>query len=160
MIDEEKSERLVRFFEDLLAFYQKFLALEREKYSVVLSEKLESLDECMNREQAFSLKARGLESSRQELLKEIGVQQSTFRELIPQVDLSRQEQMRNLYQELSNTVSSIQSVNSKCTKMIRVKSGRVSHLLAQAQNHPELKQIYGSKLQSAAEHPVSFSKKI
>ncbi len=160
MINAEKSERLVRFFEDLLVFYQKFLDLEREKYSIVLSEKLESLDECMNREQAFSLKARGLESSRQELLKEMGIQQSTFRELIPQVDLSKQEQMQSLYQELSSTVSSIQSVNSKCTNMIRFKRERVSHILAQAENHPELKQIYGSKLRSTAEHPVSFSKKI
>jgi hypothetical protein len=160
MLDAEKSERLIRFFEDLLVFYQEFLDLERKKYNVVLSEKLGSLDEGMNQEQAFSLKARGLESSRQGLLKEMGIQQCTFRELIPQVDLSKQEQMRSLYQELSSTVSSIQSVNSKCTNMIRFKRERVSHILAHAENHPELKQIYGSKLQGAAEHPVSFSKKI
>lgn len=160
MVDAENSDRLVRFFEDLLAFYKTFLVLEKEKYNVVLSGKLEALDECMNREQAFSMKARGLENNRQELLKEVGAAHGTFRELIPQVDPAKQEKMRSLYAELSDTVSSIRNINDKCTKMIHIKMNHVSRILAQAENHPELKKIYGSKLQGAAEHDVSFSKKI
>jgi hypothetical protein len=160
MLTKEWSDRLLGFFKGLLDFYKKFLALEREKYNILISGRLEQLDGCMKREQAFSLKARGLEQKRQDLLKEAGEGQSSFRELIGQTEPSLQPNMRKIYSELSSTVSDVQRTNKKCSEITHMKLGYVSQMISKAENGPELKQIYGKK-QGQAEMPEdSFSKKV
>ena len=159
MVDAAWSDRLLRFFRDMLAFYEEFLSFEKEKYAVLVSGKLKELDTCLKREQAFTLKARGFEHNRVRLLKEAGVSDGTFRELISKLEPSRQEPMKKLYGEISGTVGRLQNTNSRCSQMTRVKLGRVSHILSNAENHPELKRIYGKKLPDA-EPGSTFSEKI
>lgn len=159
MIDAEWSDRLIQFFESLLDFYKEFLSFEQEKYSIIASGKLNELDSYLKREQAFVLKARGLDQERIKTLEEAGAAEGTFREMIPQLEPSRQERMKSLYEQISDTVNKLQSVNKRCSQMTRLKLGRVSKVLSSLENHPELKQIYGKKLQNAGSEGT-FSRKI
>lgn len=160
MIDAERSDKLLRFFGNMLAFYQDFLTFERDKYNIIASGELEKLDEALKQEQAFTLKARGLEIERKKLLEEAGAAQYTFRELIPQVELSRQEPMKKLYSDISATVADVRQVNERCSRMTHLKMGRVSQILSKIEDHPELKQIYKSNLQNPAGGEGSFSRKV
>ena len=160
MIDAERSDKLLRFFESMLAFYQDFLTFEREKYNIIVSGELGKLDEALNRAQAVTLKARGLEIDRKKVLEEAGAAQYTFRELIPQVEPSRRGAMEKLYGGISATVADVRQVNERCSRMTRLKMGRVSQILSKIEDHPELKQIYKSNLQNPAGAESSFSRKV
>lgn len=160
MINGEWSDKLIHFFDGLLAFYKKFLSFENEKYDTIISGKLDQLDSCLKQEQAFVLKARGLDHDRKMLLEEAGAAQDTFREMIPNLEPSRQETMQKLYEEISDTISSIQSMNKRCSQMIKIKLGQVSKVLSQLENHPELKKIYSDKLQNVEQPEGTFSRKI
>lgn len=160
MIDAKQSDRLLHFFEEMFSFYQDFLAFEQEKYGIIVSGDFAKLDEALKREQAFTLKARGMESERAELLEEIGAEGSTFRELIPQIEPSRQKKMQALYEDISSAVGRIRQTNERSSRMIQVKMGHVSKVLANLENHPELKQIYNDKFNRQLNAENTFSRKI
>lgn len=160
MIDAQQSDRLLRFFETMLSFYRDFLAFEREKYDLILSDDFAKLDEALRREQAFTLKARGMENDRKKLLQETGVTQGTFRELIPQTEPSRQEKMRKLYEDISAAVEDIRQVNDRSGRMIRLKTARVSKVLSNLEGHPELKQIYSHNFKQEPGSESTLSRKV
>lgn len=160
MIDAERSDRLLRFFEDMLSFYQEFLAFEQEKHGVILSGDFAKLDAALGREQAFTLKARGMESDREKLLRETGAPGGTFRELIPQLEPSRQDELRRLYEGISSAVGDIRRINERSDRMIRVNLGRVSKALSALEGNPELKRIYRNDLKSEPGAESTFSRKI
>lgn len=163
MVSSEWSKKLVRFFEEMLGFYRKFLALEQEKYTVLISgkpEDLKKLDGYMKREQAFALKARGFESDRQKMLTEAQAPQGTLRELIAQIDPASKADMQKLYQELSDVIAEVQSTNKKCARITKIKIDSVSHVLSNIENHPELRKIYGDQLKDAEKSKTVFSEKV
>ncbi len=114
----------------------------------------------LRQEQAFTLKARGLEHDRVKLLENVGIAGGTFRELIPQMEVSRQEKMRELYKDISAAVADIRQVNERSDHLIRINTGRVSKILSHLEKHPELKQVYDSRLREKAGHESTFSRKI
>ena len=161
MIAAKQSDRLIGFFRNMLSFYRDFLAFEQEKHGVILAGNFAKLDAALKREQAFTLKARGLESEREKLLQETGASGGTFRELIPQLDPSRQDEMRGLYEELSKTVGDIRQINERSDRMIRVNLARVSKTVSQLEGNPELKQIYKEKdFKGEPGRESTFSRKI
>jgi hypothetical protein len=160
MIDAEQSDRLLRFFENMLSFYRDFLAFEREKHGVILAGDFAKLDAALKKEQAFTLKARGMENDRTKLLREIGAEGGTFRELIPQIEPARQDEMRRLYEGISAAVGDIRRINERSERVIRVNLGRISKTLSALEGNPELKQIYRNDLKSEPGAENTFSKKI
>lgn len=160
MINAEQSDKLLCFFENMLSFYREFLSFERGKHDILLSGDFPKLDESLRQEQAFTLKARGLEHDRVKLLEESGTTGSTFRELIPQIEVSRQEKMRGLYKDISAAVEDIRQVNERSNHLIRINMGHVSKILSHLENHPELKQVYNDRLKNEAGHESSFSRKV
>lgn len=160
MIDAAWSDRLILFFTEMLEFYKKFLALESEKYTKVVSGQLNELDSFMKQEQAYLLKSRGMEQERLEILEKAGAPKASFREMIPLLEPARQESIRKLYEEITTTISKLQNMNKKCSQMTRLKLGQISRILSNLEDHPELKQIYGDKLQNAAKPEGTFSRKI
>jgi hypothetical protein len=160
MIGAQQADELIRFFEQMLAFYREFLAFEREKYEIIVSGNFQKLDASLKREQAFTLKARGFEKNRVKILQELGCTQSTFRQLIEEVDPSRREAMQKLYEDLSSTVSDVKAVNERASGMLKAKMNRVSKILSKMENQPELKKIYGSHQEEGLGHETTFSKKV
>lgn len=160
MIGTEQTDRLLHFFEEMLAFYRDFLEFERRKYDIIVSGDFAKLDESLRQEQAFTLKARGLESDRVKLLGETGCSGVQFRNLPAEVDPSRREAMQKLYEGISSAVMGVQQVNERCAGMTKVKMARASKTLSEMENHPELKKIYGEKFKGNTGEGSTFSRKI
>lgn len=160
MIEAEQADRLLRFFDEMLAFYRSFLAFEREKYEIIVSGDFAKLDESLRQEQAFTLKARGLEGDRVKLLEETGCTQYRFGDLAGEMDPSRSGTMQKLCEEISATLENVRLVNERAAGMTRMKMARVSKTLSEMENHPELKKIYGNKLSESAGPESTFSRKI
>jgi flagellar biosynthesis/type III secretory pathway chaperone len=160
MMDAESSGRLISYFKNLLEFYQKFLKLEQEKHEYLKQNKLDRLDECIKREQAFVLKARGLELDRMELLRKIRHPNAKFRELIPEFPSESREQAQNLYESLSSVLTDMKKTNKENQLLTERKLRRASVVLEKLKGHPELQKIYNEKTRNKNQFPVLLSKKI
>lgn len=159
-MEKETSDRLISFLEGMLPFYRKFLEVETNKYQDLAAGKLDSLNAHVRREEAFVLKARGMEQERQRLLEEAGLGGKTFRESIPSFPAEEKDRLEKLYRDLSGTVGQIRAVNSKNSSLTRLKLGQISQILSRLENNPELKRIYGEKLNAAAPADSFYSKKV
>ena len=149
MIDTALSDKLYALFSDTLEFYKDFLALETEKYGGVAAGRLDAINAGMVKEQAFIMKAKGLEAERRKLLEEAGEEKTTLRELIDMLPAEKQPAMRRLHMELSGTVNSLKRTNDRCQQLTKIKLHQISKTLSNLEDHPELKRIYGSE----SEHP-------
>lgn len=160
MLDGKTAEGLIPFFEELLKFYREFLKLEEEKYGDLQEGRLDRLDEHMKQEQARVLRARGLEQERQLLLSQTGEPATPFRDLIPNFPEELQERIRAVYDELSSVLLELRQATQKNDRLTRQKLRRVSAVIDQMENHPELRKIYSEKLGTEAAPSGILSKKI
>ena len=160
MLDGETAGRLIPFFEELLKFYREFLKVEEEKYGDLTEGRLDRLDARMKQEQACVLRARGLEQERQQLLSKAGEPATPFRDLIPKFPSELREKIQAVFEDLSSVLLELRETARKNDQMTRQKLRRVSAVLEQLENHPELRQIYSEKLGTEAAPSGILSKKV
>ena len=156
MIDDALAGRLCDFFGGLLEFYRNFLSLETEKYGDISAGRLASVNARIKTEQAFVMRARGLEADRRKLLEEAGAEQATMRELVPLLPTEKQLAMQDLHTELSRTLNCLKRTNDNCQQMTKDKLRQISKTLSNLEDHPELKQIYGSAAESGTDGVFSI----
>ncbi len=159
MLSADLADRLNALLEQALGFYREFLKLEREKYDVVAAGRLEKLDACMKREQAFVLKARGLDRERQKLMDETPTPHAALRELLPACPPEKRERARSLYGSLSAAVGELRKANDRCQKLTRVRLNQISRIRSKIENNPELRRTYGESAKAAPPPEGFFSEK-
>lgn len=160
MLDHALCDEIIAFFSSMLEFYKSFLSLESQKYTDVANGSLETLNAHMSKEQAFVLKARGLEQDRQQLMEKAGIPKATFREMIAQFPDEKRDAANRLYTDISNVTGKLRQTNINCNRLIKVKLGHVSKILSVLKDHPELRRIYGTGTESKATEGIHFSEKI
>lgn len=160
MLDKPMSDKLTALFKRMLAFYEKFLQLETEKYEDVKAGVLDRLDQRIREEQAFLLKARGLEHERLKLQEKAGCPQTAFRDLIPLFAPEQQESMRKLYDDLSAVIRKLKQTNEDCNRLTGAKLHQAEIILNRMQNSPELRAVYDSKVKKRTQAPGLFSEKV
>ncbi len=160
MLDSGTARNLTALFETMLEFYQKFLAMEQEKLDVLKKGQLEALDPLLRREQAFVLRAKGLELDRQHLLEGTENSKATFRELLKLFVPEEREKPQKLYGELSAVINRLQKVSSDSERLLQIKSLRAAAVLNKLENDPKLRQIYNEKLNKTKPDRPVFSEKI
>lgn len=160
MIDEKTSDCLISYFNRLLEFYRRFLNFEIEKRGYLEHGQLDRLDECMKKEQAFVLKARGLEQERIRLMERTPRPEARFREIIPQFPSGLREQVQDLYEKLSSVLTELKETTRRSSLLMEQKLRRVSVTLDRLKGHTDLEKIYG--LKNAGGRPSSefLSRKI
>jgi flagellar biosynthesis/type III secretory pathway chaperone len=160
MIDERTSSRMISYFSRLLEFYQKFLDFETEKYGCLEQNKLDKLNDFMKREQAFVLKARGLEQERAGLMRQTPQPKARFREVIPLFPSGSREQIQNLYEKLSSVLTELKETNHRSSLLMERKLRRASAVVDRLKGQTDLQKIYGQKIGNGGFHPGFLSKKI
>lgn len=160
MLEKTAMDDLTAFFERLLAFYRSFLQLESEKYADVKAGRLDRLDRRIRGEQAYLLKARGLERERLSLQEKAGCPGATFRELIPLFAPERQETARKLYADLSSVIRELKRTNEDCNRLTDAKLRKAEKIVESLRNDPGLAAAYDAKVKKAKRAAGLFSKKV
>lgn len=146
MIDTELSKKFITYFTKLIAFYKDFLSLEAGKYGDIKNGNLKTLDGYMKKEQAFVLKAKGLEIERQKLMDQTEKPKATFKEIIPLFEPESRGQIKSLYDGLSGVVLEFKKLNAQSNNLTKAKLRRASVVLSKLKNNPELRKTYNEKL--------------
>ncbi|WP_411676473.1 flagellar protein FlgN [Caproicibacter sp.] len=160
MMDEKTSGSLISYFNKLLDFYQKFLGLEKEKLDDLQNGRLDLLDECLKREQAFVLEARGLEQERAKLMDLTPQPDAQFRALIPQFPGEYREQAQALFRRLSSVLEEMKETNQQNTVLLEQKLHAASAVIDKLKNRSELRKTYDEKIRDGSQPPAFLSTKI
>lgn len=134
MMDQKTGGELIAYFRRLVSFYQKFLEMETGKYQILKQNHLEKLNQTLKKEQAFTLKARGLEVERKKRMEKTEAPNAVFRDLIPLFPPDQQKEARSLYHTLSITLNHLKLVSDKSNRLIRLKLHRISSLKERAES--------------------------
>lgn len=159
-MDMHTSDCIVAYFDKLLKFYRDFSALEQNKYGILAQGTLDRLDDCMKKEQAYVLKARGLEQERISLMEQTPRPKAAFREMIPLFPSEHQEKLQSLYEELSSVLLEIKELNRKSNQIAEQKLHTATTLIDKIKEQPELQKIYSEKARNKNQSPVFLSTKI
>lgn len=160
MLDQKTEETLLSFLRELTEFYRNFLKLETDKQAELEEGLLDRLDARMKEEQAYVLRARGLEVRRRKLMELTPQPEATFRELIGLFSPERQGTAREIYDSLSSMLLELRETNQKNNRLAELKLRQVSAVLAKLENRPDLKEMYDEKLESRSRPSGILSKKI
>jgi hypothetical protein len=160
MVNLPLSNEFLLFFQRYLSFYKEFLHLETGKYNDIISNNLGSLDEHVKTEQAYMLKSRGLELERAKLMAQTETPNATFKEMIFLFDLSVQDQIKLLYNDLSEVLLNLKNMNLRCNYLTKLKLQRVEIDLKKLKNQPELQALYNAQAHENGISTSIFSKKI
>ena len=142
MIDKELAEKLLEFLRNYLNFYKSFLEIESKKYSDLANNNVATLDAHVRNEEAFMLKARGLELERDKLVAQAGGPKSTFRQLIPMFEPALQPQAKSIFDELSQVTLNLKETNLRCNQLTELKLHKIEKDINILKNNPELQRIY------------------
>ena len=113
-------DQFAQVIKEMISLFEGFLPLEQEKLKAVQENKLTVLEDCMTKEQAVVLKLRGLEKKRETVQKEMGWEGKTFREILELVPETREREFRQLFEQLSQSISTFQSTNESALDAITV----------------------------------------
>lgn len=160
MIDRTLSDEFLLFFQRYLTFYKEFLVLETAKYNDIISGNLSALDGHLKSEQAYVLKSKGLELDRTKLMDQTENPKATFKELIPSFDPSMQDQIKSIYNNLSQVILNLKRTNLQSNYIAKLKLHRVETDMQKLKNHPEMQALYNSQALENGMSANIFSKKI
>ncbi len=160
MINKTLSDKMLPFFQKYLAFYKDFLQLETDKYNDMANNIVSTLDKRVKTEQAYMLKSKGLEIERDKLVAQTGSPKSTFRQLIPMFDPSMQDQIREIYEELSQVLLYLKEINLRCNQLTELKLHKIEIDCQKMSKNPELQKQYDSRAREGHVYKSILSKKI
>ncbi len=113
-------ERFKKVINDLIVLFEESLPLEHEKLKAVQNDDVAAVEDCMRREQAVMMKMKGLEQKREKVQQELGWQDKSFREIINAVPEDDRQEMKELFDRLSNAVKVFQDANQSALDMMKV----------------------------------------
>ncbi len=160
MINQSLADEIFRFFQRYLTFYKEFLQLETEKYNDIAVNRVSALDGHVKAEEALMLKSRGLELERDRLVAKTEKPEATFRELIPLFEHPLQEQVKQIYDELSKVLLDLKEINLRCNYLTELRLHRIQIDLKKLENHPELQKLYNAQARAGGASMNFISKKI
>lgn len=125
-------------FKDYLTFLQKLRqeltelnAVEQKKITAVQSGDLDTLDVCMKQEQAATMSLRGQEQRRNQMLKELGLEQVPFRELPRHAPDALRSEAQQTVEQLMQAYQVLTSAQSAARTLMESDLRKIEHQLAQ-----------------------------
>jgi len=157
MMEETLAREILLFLEDYASFYKDFLQLETQKYESIVSNNLELMDSFSSQEQAYKLKARGLEQKRENLLKEAGYEKITFRKLLDQLPESSRGKAADLFRGLSSVILDLKEINLRSIYLVEIRLHRIENMIKKQSGAPA--EAYGKTPQHSMTQTV-ISRKV
>lgn len=124
----------ITVIEDLTQLFQELIQIEQTKLEAAKKNRITHVEECMNREQAAILKLKGLDRKREICQETLGFKDYTFQEILSRTSGSEHEQLRSLFNDLSNYVRLFQDTNDSARTMIELNIHKINNAISNTQN--------------------------
>ncbi len=117
-------------------FVQDLTAVEQEKFEAATANNILIIEDCIKKEQALLLRSRGLEQKREHLLKAMGAEKMTLRQLMDSVSSMEKSQLAPLCHALDESLAKYQEVYHNAKLSIEANLHRVNTALESMTGKP------------------------
>lgn len=131
-------DRLEHIVKDSIETYRAFLELEKNKYDILLKDDYRKLNEVIQEEQVYNLKIRGIEQKKDTILKELGLQGMTLKDIANTYDNT---DLLEAYEEFNCIINELKETHKLCKLVVDIRIRRVNNLiykLNSSKNHNTL----------------------
>lgn len=135
-------ERLKKVCEETVQFIEELTQVESKKLQAALQNNLDTINECMKKEQALLLKLKGIDKRREALQKELGYEQFSFRQIIDKVPEEERAGMKKIFDTLSEKYRIYQDTSSSAQKALEVNLHKINKKLEEMHVTDPLQSIY------------------
>ncbi len=115
-------------------FYKEFTALEKLKVKDLSLHQLEQLDQRVREEEAFLLRAKGLDQKRTAFLNTYQLNDKKMSEIIPLFPQPYQRDIQQKFDELSRILLDLKQINTRCNTMTELQLQRIQLKIAEMQD--------------------------
>lgn len=113
----EKFKSLIR---EMIHFFDEIIELYERKQVILKENRLFRLEELLNEEQVLVLKMKGFEKRRKMLMKSMGKEDLSFRELIFGLEGEEKQEMRRFYDELNSKLNVFQTLKASAESQLEI----------------------------------------
>ena len=143
-MDDLQIKKYFDLMEKHIALYTELKDFELEKMKDIAENHYEKLDDYVKAEEAYVMRAKGLEASREKLFEQIGIPGKKMREIISDLPDEYKDEGSRLYETLSGLVTDVGSINKKCMLMSEVRMHRLQNNIAHLEEMKKAKKNGGT----------------
>ncbi len=134
MINQDDAKDYLDLMCRYVSFYEEFVALEKLKMKDLSLHQLERLDQHVRGEEAFLLRAKGLDQKRTAFLNAYQLSDKKMSEIIPLFPQPYQRDIQQKFDELSGILLDLKQINSRCNTMTELQLHRIQLKIAEMQD--------------------------
>lgn len=110
---------------DINLFVQDLIAVEQKKFDAATHNNILIIEECIKKEQALLLRSKGLEQKREQLLKAMGAEKMTLRQLMNSVSSMEKSKLAPICHELDANLAEYKQIYDKTKTAIEANLHRI-----------------------------------
>jgi len=138
---------IIDFFDEYISHYKELLSFENKKLELIVENNVSELSTSLSREQALIMKGGSLETKRINLLKNEGLNNAKFQEIIDQAPVEYSTMLSNRFSELSKFVNEVKRINDNSLSIVKNKLSAIDKKLSN--NLADTYDINGGKRHSS-----------
>lgn len=108
-----------RVLKELIELFTQLTGIEQVKLEAAAGNHVATVEECMTKEQALTMKLRGLEKEREKYQAEAGYEGMTFHQILEQASEQEAKELLPLFDGLSRVIQMCQEVNEDSQKILK-----------------------------------------
>lgn len=147
--------KLTAVLNEMVAFFEDFSKLEKQKVESVVINDTVALEEHMKTEMAYSMKMKGLDKKREQIITELGYNNDSIKEVIDNPSTKQEELLSKSYFNLRETLQEFKEVSTLARKEIDKKKMTVDILLDRLQ-HTQSQDTYTKDAKPSKDGTQSF----
>lgn len=114
---------------DIISFFEELTLVEQNKLEAIHTNNIARMEEYMKKEQAFILKLRGMDKKREQIQKELGYENFTYREIIDHSPDDIKDTLNQLYQKLEQKLTVYKSVSNHANSAIELNIHKIDTVI-------------------------------
>lgn len=159
-LDQSQIQEFMELMRQHIACYKEFLALENQKFEDMSQNRLEKLDQHVKKEEAYLLKAKGLERTRELFLEQFGMGDYTMTQVIASFPSSEKEEATILFNELSELLLDLKQSNTRGNFLAELRLRRIQGILKKLEGNPEMQKLYTQHAKQTGKNAEWISQKV
>ncbi len=114
-------EKFKKVLEELTAVFVELASIAQVKLESVTSGRVATLEECMSKEQAISMKLRGLDLRREATQQELSFDNLSFSKILERLSEEERMEIVPIFDGLSRSIQLYREINEDVTELIKLK---------------------------------------
>ncbi|MEG0091502.1 MAG: flagellar export chaperone FlgN [Oscillospiraceae bacterium] len=130
-----KYNKIQSIMEDMINFFAEFAAILQSKIEAINQNDVTKLEDIMKQEQAFSMKVRGLEKSREAAMAQAGLNAQQFKDIVNSPQSENEEELAKVYFLLKEKLDEYTNLSEVVKAQVELRLHSIKMILERLENN-------------------------